>query len=105
MTVQVLTHSVAASGPAVQRAALVNIGELATYDSAKGAILGTGLVGDTLVCHVLASATSGLIASLLSTPMDVAKTRIMNQDPLKPMYRCVSRDKPASGTASVHKNK
>jgi solute carrier family 25 uncoupling protein 27 len=67
------------SVPAVQRAALVNLGELATYDTAKQMWLGTGLVGDNVYCHVLSAVCSGFFASLASTPADVVKTRLMNQ--------------------------
>ena len=65
--------------PAVQRAAFVNLGELATYDSAKDMWLSTAWVEDNIYCHVLSAICSGFFASLCSTPFDVAKTRIMNQ--------------------------
>merc|ERR1719353_1215722 len=51
--------------PAIQRAALVNLGELTTYDTAKKFFV--PMTGDNLLCH------------LCSTPADVAKSRIMNQ--------------------------
>lgn len=68
--------------PAIQRAALVNLGELTTYDSAKNAIVDNmGLSRDDLRCHLLSAFCSGFVASLCSTPADVAKSRIMNQKP------------------------
>lgn len=67
------------SAPAIQRAALVNLGELTTYDTAKQAWLASGIVGDNLKCHLLSAICSGFVASLCSTPADVAKSRIMNQ--------------------------
>jgi solute carrier family 25 uncoupling protein 27 len=74
--------------PAVQRAALVNLGELATYDSAKRAVLRSGVTGgDNVWAHALSSACSGFCASVVSTPADVVKTRLMNQDPGRPTYR------------------
>jgi len=63
--------------PAIQRAALVNLGELTTYDTAKGYFV--TIFGDTLACHVSSAVCSGFFASLCSTPADVAKSRIMNQ--------------------------
>ena len=63
--------------PAIQRAALVNLGELTTYDYAKKFIV--DYTGDTIVCHIVAAVASGLVASICSTPADVAKSRIMNQ--------------------------
>lgn len=66
--------------PAIQRAALVNLGELTTYDTAKKYLVGR--LGDTTLCHVCAAVCSGFVASLCSTPADVAKSRIMGQVPL-----------------------
>jgi len=63
--------------PAIQRAALVNLGELTTYDTAKQYFV--TVFGDTLQCHVCSAVCSGFFASLCSTPADVAKSRIMNQ--------------------------
>ncbi|KAM8809566.1 UCP4 protein, partial [Eudromia elegans] len=65
--------------PNVQRAALVNMGDLTTYDSVKHfLLLNTSLV-DNSITHSVASACSGLVAAILGTPADVVKTRIMNQ--------------------------
>jgi len=66
--------------PAIQRAALVNLGELTTYDSAKKAIV--VYTGDNLLCHLCSAICSGFVASLCSTPADVAKSRIMAQTAL-----------------------
>jgi len=65
--------------PNVQRAALVNMGDLATYDTAKHALLDHTTLQDNWFCHLLASVCSGFVAATLSTPADVIKTRIMNQ--------------------------
>lgn len=74
--------------PAVQRAALVNLGELSTYDSAKRWVLQSGLTGgDNAWAHALSSLCSGFVASVVSTPADVVKTRLMAQDPVAPLYR------------------
>ncbi|XP_054035898.1 mitochondrial uncoupling protein 4 isoform X3 [Dryobates pubescens] len=65
--------------PNVQRAALVNMGDLTTYDSVKHfLLLNTPLVDNSLT-HSVASCCSGLVAAVLGTPADVVKTRIMNQ--------------------------
>ncbi|XP_059149341.1 mitochondrial uncoupling protein 4-like isoform X2 [Physella acuta] len=65
--------------PNVQRAALVNLGDLATYDTAKHTILTRTNLKDNHLTHTMASACSGLVAALMGTPADVVKTRIMNQ--------------------------
>lgn len=65
--------------PNVQRAALVNMGDLATYDSCKQAILKHSNLQDNYITHTLSSGCSGLVAATMGTPADVIKTRIMNQ--------------------------
>ncbi|KAM7118689.1 LOW QUALITY PROTEIN: mitochondrial uncoupling protein 4 [Ciconia maguari] len=65
--------------PNVQRAALVNMGDLTTYDSVKHFLLLNTPLVDNSVTHSIASCCSGLVAAVLGTPADVVKTRIMNQ--------------------------
>lgn len=65
--------------PNVQRAALVNMGDLATYDSVKRWLLNRMQLKDNWFCHFLASSCSGLVSATLGTPADVIKTRMMNQ--------------------------
>ncbi|XP_069461908.1 mitochondrial uncoupling protein 4 isoform X2 [Ambystoma mexicanum] len=65
--------------PNVQRAALVNMGDLTTYDSVKHVLLRNTSLGDNVICHSIASVCSGVVAATLGTPADVIKTRIMNQ--------------------------
>lgn len=65
--------------PNVQRAFLVNMGELACYDYAKRFILRNQVCRDNIYAHTLASFMSGLSATTLSCPADVVKTRMMNQ--------------------------
>lgn len=65
--------------PNVQRAALVNMGDLTTYDSVKHFLLLNTTLVDNSVTHSVSSVCSGLVAAVLGTPADVVKTRIMNQ--------------------------
>ncbi|XP_073442656.1 mitochondrial uncoupling protein 4 isoform X1 [Dendrobates tinctorius] len=65
--------------PNVQRAALVNMGDLTTYDSVKHFLLRNTNLQDNSFCHSISSICSGLVAATLGTPADVIKTRIMNQ--------------------------
>ncbi|PKA55425.1 Mitochondrial uncoupling protein 4 [Apostasia shenzhenica] len=62
----------------VNRAMIVTASQLATYDQAKEAILGKGLLPDGLPTHVAASFAAGLVAAAASNPVDVVKTRVMN---------------------------
>ncbi|XP_036618163.1 mitochondrial uncoupling protein 4-like [Trichosurus vulpecula] len=65
--------------PNVQRAALVNMGDLVTYDSVKRLLLLNTSLEDNIMTHSLASICSGFVACLLGTPADVIKSRVMNQ--------------------------
>ncbi|XP_021807406.1 mitochondrial uncoupling protein 3 isoform X2 [Prunus avium] len=65
--------------PNVQRAFLVNMGELACYDQAKHFVIKNRISEDNIYAHTLASIMSGLSATALSCPADVVKTRMMNQ--------------------------
>ncbi|KAI5723134.1 hypothetical protein M8J76_001747 [Diaphorina citri] len=62
--------------PNVQRAALVNLGDLTTYDTAKHLIISHTSLSDSHLTHV---GMAGLVAATMGTPADVVKTRIMNQ--------------------------
>ncbi|KZV33668.1 mitochondrial uncoupling protein 3 [Dorcoceras hygrometricum] len=65
--------------PNVQRAFLVNMGELACYDHAKRFIIENQICNDNIFAHTMSSTMSGLAATVLSCPADVVKTRMMNQ--------------------------
>ena len=64
--------------PNVTRAAIVNIGELATYDEAKRAIKDATQWEEGVVLHTCSALCSGFVAALLSTPADVCKSRVMS---------------------------
>jgi solute carrier family 25 (mitochondrial oxoglutarate transporter), member 11 len=64
--------------PTVGRAMVLNIAQLASYDQAKEAILATGVVGDNVGAHAMASTCSGFLATAVSIPFDNAKTRVQN---------------------------
>lgn len=63
----------------VYRAALVNLGDLTTYDFAKRTIMQKTKLPDCHTVHIMASICAGLVAATMGTPADVVKTRIMNQ--------------------------
>ncbi|KAL3217305.1 hypothetical protein MRX96_032501 [Rhipicephalus microplus] len=67
------------AAPNVYRAALVNLGDLTTYDTGKRLLLQHTSLKDNYFTHSLASGMSGLIAATLGTPADVIRTRVMNQ--------------------------
>lgn len=64
---------------AIQRAGICNLGELATYDTAKKLLVDYGFDPQSSVTHFWSGFVSGLVSALTSTPADVAKSRIMSQ--------------------------
>jgi len=65
--------------PNVQRAALVNLGDLSTYDSVKAALLENTHLEDNSTTHCMSSGCAGLVGAIMGTPADVVKARVMNQ--------------------------
>lgn len=68
--------------PNCQRAALVNFGDLMTYDSAKHFLTKEFQMADSYVAQTIASLMSGFAAAVLCCPADVVKTRVMNEPDL-----------------------
>jgi len=66
------------SGPTVNRAMIVTVGHLAAYDEVKQRLLRSGHFKDTIPTHFVSSFSAAFVASVLSHPVDVAKTRLMN---------------------------
>jgi len=77
------------STPTVARAMVVNAAQLATYSQAKQAILGSKIFNDGIFVHFIASMISGLVTTIASMPVDIAKTRIQNMKMIdgKPEYK------------------
>uniref|UniRef100_A0A0K0DGE6 Mitochondrial 2-oxoglutarate/malate carrier protein n=1 Tax=Angiostrongylus cantonensis TaxID=6313 RepID=A0A0K0DGE6_ANGCA len=65
-------------GPTVMRGVVVNASQLSTYSQSKQAILETGYVKDGIFCHFLASMVSGLATTIVSMPVDIAKTSVVH---------------------------
>lgn len=66
--------------PNVQRAALVNMGDLVGYGQVKGFLVNYCQMDPTQsLTHGLSSVGAGLVAATVGTPADVVKTRVMNQ--------------------------
>ncbi|XP_030293410.1 brain mitochondrial carrier protein 1 [Sparus aurata] len=72
-----------------QRAAIVVGVELPVYDITKKHLLRSGVMGDTILTHFISSFTCGLAGALASNPVDVVRTRMMNQRVMTggPMYK------------------
>lgn len=74
--------------PTVGRAMVVNAAQLASYDQAKQFFTSTVGFRDGIGLHFCASMVSGLVTTLASMPVDIAKTRIQNMRTVngKPEY-------------------
>lgn len=91
-----VTLNLKGCGPTVLRAMVVNAAQLGTYSQAKQFLLATGNLllwllylismmcvysnadyfSDDIKCHFSASMISGLVTTLVSMPVDIAKTRL-----------------------------
>lgn len=65
--------------PTAQRAAIIAGVELPVYDFSKYWILKSGYLEDNIGTHFISSFFAGLAGAIFSTPVDVIKTRMMNQ--------------------------
>lgn len=63
---------------ASSRAVLVTVGQLAGYDQIKQLLLKSGYFKDNTVTHLTCSTMAGCLATMLTMPLDVMKTRMMN---------------------------
>nr|CAD7202573.1 unnamed protein product [Timema douglasi] len=70
----------AGASTATSRAVLMTVGQLSFYDQVKMTLLAHGF-SDNLTTHFLSSLTAGAVATTLTQPLDVLKTRAMNAKP------------------------
>ncbi|KAJ2861012.1 hypothetical protein GGI22_002564 [Coemansia erecta] len=70
--------------PNVSRAMLMTGGQLCSYDAFKQLLLSTPYFNDGLPLHFSASFLAGFVATTITSPFDVVKTRIMNAGPASP---------------------
>lgn len=65
---------------ASSRATFVTIGQLSFYDQFKILLMKTGFFKDNIWTHFSASFLAGAVATLITMPLDVMKTRMMNAE-------------------------
>lgn len=63
------------------RAVLMTIGQLSFYDQIKQMLIQSGYMKDNLTTHFTSSFLAASIATVLTQPLDVMKTRMMNAKP------------------------
>jgi|SRR5689334_8526044 dicarboxylate transporter 10 len=56
----------------------MNSGQLVSYDVFKSILLGTIGLTDGMPVHMLSSALAGTVATTISAPADVVRSRVMN---------------------------
>jgi len=66
-------------GPTTQRAALLTASQLASYDHAKRKLLDSGYFREGFPLHATASMIAGFVCALTTSPVDLVKSRYMNQ--------------------------
>ncbi|CAF3367825.1 unnamed protein product [Rotaria socialis] len=66
---------------AVIRGAFVTVGQIAFYEQVKQILLASGYFKDNVITHFSSSFAAGAGATLLTMPLDVMKTRMMNAPP------------------------
>nr|XP_006824534.1 PREDICTED: mitochondrial substrate carrier family protein ucpB-like [Saccoglossus kowalevskii] len=67
------------AGPTINRAAILTATQVPSYDHSKHLLLNTGLMKEGPVLHVLCSVFASFMTAVTTSPVDVVKTRIMNQ--------------------------
>lgn len=58
---------------------ILNACQLGTYDHVKHTILRLQLLKDGAGCHFASSIVAGIVMGIATSPVDVIKTRLMNQ--------------------------
>jgi len=65
-------------GPNLARNCVVNATELVAYDQSKQIMVKSFGLPDNIATHIIAGLCAGLSATLLGSPVDVVKTRVMS---------------------------
>jgi solute carrier family 25 protein 14/30 len=95
--------------PTTQRACILSAAMMSSYDHSKHFLLNEGWIkDDNIYAHVSAGMMSGFSMALVSTPIDVVKTRIMNRSvssatPYQGMVDCLFKTGQAEGVLGLYK--
>lgn len=74
--------------PNMARNSVVNATELVAYDTFKELLIKNKLLNDGLSCHFSAGFAAGFMATLVASPIDVVKTRVMNGSEATSFIQC-----------------
>eukprot|EP00761_Pharyngomonas_kirbyi_P012188 gb/GECH01012215.1/.p1 GENE.gb/GECH01012215.1/~~gb/GECH01012215.1/.p1 ORF type:complete len:317 (+),score=78.65 gb/GECH01012215.1/:1-951(+) len=89
--------------PTVIRAMFVTAGQLSSYDQIKQSLLATQFFDDTVYTQFVASISAGFIATVVTNPIDVIKTRLMNSSSYSGVIDCFSRVASKEGLSAFYK--
>ena len=90
--------------PNVSRAILINLGQLTAYDHSKQILKNKYSIQEGLPLHLLSSISSGFVATLLSTPADVIKSRLMQKNtPYNNLCDCIIKTIKQEGIGTLYK--
>ncbi|KAL3853599.1 hypothetical protein ACJMK2_017135 [Sinanodonta woodiana] len=94
-------------GPTVKRAAILTATQIPAYDHTKHLILNAGLMVEGGPLHITASMVAGFVAALTTSPVDVVKTRVMNQchitKPYSSAFDCFWKTLKTEGPLGLYK--
>ena len=92
-------------GPNVVRNSTVNATELVCYDTIKDLLIKRCSFQDNLVCHFYSAFGAGFCATVVASPIDVVKTRIMNSSggQYNGMIDCARKLVNESGVSAFYK--
>ncbi|XP_013388976.1 mitochondrial substrate carrier family protein ucpB-like [Lingula anatina] len=98
-------------GPTVQRAAILTATQIPTYDHTKHTLLNSGLMTEGIPLHITSSMVAGFMTAVTTSPVDVVKTRVMNQKKMegkhghlyKSSWDCVVKTVRSEGILGLYK--
>ena len=91
--------------PNVIRNSITGVSELVTYDLIKQQILHHRLMTDNFPCHVVSGFSAGFVATVVSSPVDVVKTRYMSAPAGEygSVFQCASTLVKENGLGALYK--
>eukprot|EP00349_Pseudokeronopsis_sp_Brazil_P001629 CAMPEP_0202963100 /NCGR_PEP_ID=MMETSP1396-20130829/7092_1 /ASSEMBLY_ACC=CAM_ASM_000872 /TAXON_ID= /ORGANISM="Pseudokeronopsis sp., Strain Brazil" /LENGTH=155 /DNA_ID=CAMNT_0049684043 /DNA_START=447 /DNA_END=914 /DNA_ORIENTATION=+ len=76
----------------VMRNAMVNVGEMASYDQIKQNLKQHTFLDEGVLLHLCSAFIAGFIATIVASPFDVVKTRVMSSpDSYSGVINCFQR--------------
>lgn len=90
-------------GPTVARATLITSVQLSAYDVSKNFLLSTGFFKNNQLLYGTSSLITAFLASVVTAPVDLIKTRMMNSQTYSSSFDCILKIISREGSASLFK--